>query len=67
MVEHKTDSGHTIGKEFPSQEELTKNLTTLIQKINASNFTPEQKKEKIANLKGITRQEMKDLLNLKSC
>ena len=63
MVEHTTDSGHKIGKEFPSQKELTDNQGRLIQKINASDLTSEQKKKKIANLKGITREEMENLLN----
>ena len=58
MVEHETDSGHNIGKEFPTQQELTENTTKLIRKINESKLTPEEKKQAIANLKGVTRQEM---------
>jgi len=64
MVEHTTDSGHIIGKEFPSQEELTKNTTALIRAINdKSGVSAEWKKSQIANLKGITRAEMESLLN----
>ena len=59
MVEHKTDSGHTIGKEFPTQMEITENTTKIIRGINAcSDITPEEKKKAIANLKGITREQM---------
>ncbi len=62
MVEHQTDSGHNVGKEFPSQQELTQNTTTLIRKINSADLTPVEKKQAIANLKGITRDEMKAVI-----
>ena len=59
MVEHKTDSGHTIGKEFPEQAELTANLTRMISNINScSDLAPEEKKRAISKLQGITRKEM---------
>jgi len=62
MVEHKTDSGHTVGKEFPTQMELTENTTKLIRQINSSDLNPEEKKQAIRNLKGITRAEMKAII-----
>lgn len=62
MVEHKTDSGHTIGKEFPTQTELTENTTRLIRKINECRLTPKKKQLAIKNLKGITREEMEKLI-----
>lgn len=58
MVEHETNSGHTIGKEFPTQMEITENTTRIIHGINACNITPEEKKKAIANIKGITRAQM---------
>lgn len=62
MVEHKTDSGHTIGKEFPTQQELTQNTTVLIRKINESDISPEEKKKAIIHLKGVTRAEMNAII-----
>lgn len=64
MTQHKTDSGHTIGKEFPEQEEITKYTTSLIQKINGSGLEAIEKAEMIKNLKGITRAQMECILNV---
>ena len=58
MVKHKTNSGHTIGTEFPTQAELTENTTQLINKINESKLSPKEKQLAIKSLKGLTRPEM---------
>ena len=59
-MRHKTKSGHYIGKEFPSQRQLTLNYTALIRKINnkTSRLTPKQKRIAILKLDGITREQM---------
>ena len=58
MSEHKTNSDHTIGKEFPDQMELTEKTTVLIRQINSCDIPAEDKAFAIKNLKGITRAEM---------
>jgi len=58
MVEHTTDSGHVIGKEFPDQMELTQKTGVLIRQINASDIPATEKAFAIKNLKGITRAQM---------
>jgi len=59
-MKRKTKSGHHIGKEFPTQRQLTLNYTSLIRKINSktSRLSPKQKRTAILKLDGITRKEM---------
>jgi len=64
MVLHKTKSGHRIGKEFPSQRQLTLNYTKLIRKINKrdNRLTPFQQQQAIQALSGITIDEMESII-----
>jgi len=63
MVRHETSSGHFVGEEFPDQAELTQNYTKLIRQVNSDNtFTAKEKQQAIKNLKGITRAEMKAII-----
>lgn len=64
MVQHNTKSGHRIGKEFPSQRQLTLNYSKLIRKINNRDIrlTPKQQQEAIQSLAGITTDEMEGIL-----
>lgn len=62
MVEHKTDSGHTIGKEFPDQKEITEFTTDLISKINSSGLSASEKAQMIKKLHGISREQMNSIL-----
>ncbi len=63
MVFHKTKSGHYIGKEFPSQRQLTLNYTKLIRKIynRDMRLTPKQQQLAIIALPGITSDEMESI------
>lgn len=63
MVLHRTSSGHRIGKEFPSQRQLTLNYTKLIRKIynRDMRLTPRQQQIAIQSLSGITTNEMESL------
>ena len=60
MVFHRTKSGHRVGKEFPSQKQLTLNYTKLIRKIynRDMRLTPRQQQIAIQSLSGITIDEM---------
>jgi len=64
MVRHETSSGHFIGEEFPTQEELQKNYSALVRKINESDIelTPKEQSVAIKNLKGLTRKEMNSII-----
>ncbi len=63
-MRRKTKSGHYIGKEFPSQRQLTLNYTKLIRKIyNRDNLlTPRQQQKAIQALPGITSDQMESLM-----
>ena len=59
-MRRKTRSGHYIGKEFPSQRQLTLNYTKIIRKIYNRDIrlTPRQQQIAIMALPGITTDEM---------
>lgn len=63
-MRHKTSSGHYIGKEFPSQRQLTINYTRLIRKIYSrdNRLTPRQQQIAIQALPGINTDQMELLL-----
>ena len=60
MVLHKTKSSHRVGKEFPSQRQITLNYSRLIRKIYSRDvrLTPRQQQIAIQSLPGITTDEM---------
>lgn len=64
MVLHKTKSGHRIGKEFPSQRQLTLNYSKLIRKIYNRDvrLTPRQQQVAIQALPGISSDDMELLI-----
>jgi len=64
MVFHKTKSSHRIGKEFPTQRQLTLNYTRLIRKIYSrdNRLTPRQQQLAIMALPGINSDEMESLM-----
>ena len=64
MVLHKTKSNHRIGKEFPSQRQLTLNYSKLIRKIykKDNRLTPRQQQTAIQALSGITINEMECII-----
>lgn len=62
-MKRKTDSGHYIGKEFPSQKELTKNYSKIIRQIYRSDIlSPEEQQKAVMSLSGITRDEMEAII-----
>lgn len=63
MVEHETDSGHTIGKEFPDQKGITEYTTDLIRQINSSGLSASEKQQAIKNFKGISREQMNNIID----
>lgn len=64
MVLHKTKSGHRVGKEFPSQRQLTLNYTKLIRKIynRDMRLTPRQQQVAVQALPGISSDDMELLI-----
>ena len=64
MTLHKTTSGHNIGKEFPTQREITLNFTKLVRKIynDDNRLTPKQQHEAIKALPGITTDQMEGII-----
>ena len=64
MVLYRTKSGHRIGKEFPSQRQLTLNYSRLIRKIYSrdNRLTPFQQQKAIQALTGITTNEMEGMM-----
>ena len=64
MVRRITKSGHIIGKEFPSQRQLTLNYTRLIRKIynKDARLTPREQQIAIQGLAGITSDQMEGII-----